>query len=368
MGRNVNAVPNDDPTRLARVLDAKLRTIGIDKQALDAQVAEKKAREEDEKNAAMQYTRLAAYFADQVQLKQQEAAMLRKEMERDDMTFRTDRQGKQTTREWDLNDPDRLKHDAPARTCDDPSAAPVSGMQMFDGEDLGAGDRSKAQMAQNNDWWEQQLAEKEAIRNADREEERRYAALLAAQEALQQDCVAQEKTLRRELGTEQQELNKELAAKRRQGEEKMKREVEAMNSREQFYQATSPFLTEDPAAATSSVSGTRFRPDHFKGYGPGVAAEVTEYQKRQVAEKLAREAQEKDDEVAYARYMRAVGKAVGEQERGAADFRREQAAKATAYLAKQTAEKRDRDAFFNKTLYTNEPDAGYFKQFGTSHR
>jgi hypothetical protein len=90
--------------------------------------------------------------------------MLRKEMERDDMTFRTDRQGKQTTREWDLNDPDRLKHDAPARTCDDPSAAPVSGMQMFDGEDLGAGDRSKAQMAQNNDWWEQQLAEKEAIR------------------------------------------------------------------------------------------------------------------------------------------------------------------------------------------------------------
>jgi hypothetical protein len=29
MGRNVNAVPNDDPTRLARVLDAKIRTIGV---------------------------------------------------------------------------------------------------------------------------------------------------------------------------------------------------------------------------------------------------------------------------------------------------------------------------------------------------
>lgn len=29
MGRNVNAVPNDDPERLARVLNAKLRTIGV---------------------------------------------------------------------------------------------------------------------------------------------------------------------------------------------------------------------------------------------------------------------------------------------------------------------------------------------------
>jgi len=92
MGRNVNAVPNDDPERLARVLNAKLRTIGVDKQALDSQVAEKKAREEDEKNAAMQYTRLAAYFADQVQLKQQEAELIRKGVLRDDLTFRQDNQ------------------------------------------------------------------------------------------------------------------------------------------------------------------------------------------------------------------------------------------------------------------------------------
>lgn len=35
---------------------------------------------------------------------------------------------------------------------------------MFDGEDLGAGDRTKAQMMQNKDWWEQQEAEKQAIK------------------------------------------------------------------------------------------------------------------------------------------------------------------------------------------------------------
>jgi len=241
-------------------------------------------------------------------------------------------------------------------------------MQMFDGEDLGAGDRTKAQMMQNKDWWEQQEAEKQAIKAADRDEDMRYASLLAAQEALQQDCVQQEKTMRREIGVEQQNMNKDLATKRKEAEEKMKREVQAMNNREQAYQVNSQFLSEDPAAATSSLSATRFRPDHFKGYGPGMSAQVTEFQKRQMEEKAARLAQEKEDDIAYARYMKAIGKAVGEQERAAAAFRKEQMDKASAYLARQTAEKHDRDAFFNKTLYTNEPDAAYFKQFGTSHR
>ena len=35
---------------------------------------------------------------------------------------------------------------------------------MFDGEDLAAGDRTKAQMDQCKDWWNQQTREKEAIK------------------------------------------------------------------------------------------------------------------------------------------------------------------------------------------------------------
>lgn len=39
-------------------------------------------------------------------------------------------QGKETTREWDLNDPNFLKNNPPPRTSDDPSAASVSGLQV----------------------------------------------------------------------------------------------------------------------------------------------------------------------------------------------------------------------------------------------
>lgn len=38
------------------------------------------------------------------------------------------------------------------------------GRQMFEGEDLSAADRAKAQMAQCKDWWDQQAMEKAALK------------------------------------------------------------------------------------------------------------------------------------------------------------------------------------------------------------
>ena len=49
MGRFVQQVSNEDPERIKRVLDAKYRTIGVDKDTLDKQVEEKKEREAAEK-------------------------------------------------------------------------------------------------------------------------------------------------------------------------------------------------------------------------------------------------------------------------------------------------------------------------------
>ena len=42
-------IPNEDPERMKRVLDAKYRTIGVDKDALAKQIEEKKEREAAEK-------------------------------------------------------------------------------------------------------------------------------------------------------------------------------------------------------------------------------------------------------------------------------------------------------------------------------
>lgn len=49
--------------------------------------------------------------------------------------------------EWDLNDPDALKKEKPARVGDDDPRCGPSGMQMFDGEDLHKSDREAALLA-----------------------------------------------------------------------------------------------------------------------------------------------------------------------------------------------------------------------------
>ena len=60
-------------------------------------------------------------------------------------------------REWDLQDPDSLKKDKPARVCDeDPRCGPAS-LQKFDGEDLNNQARRKYQQEQIREWTKQQV-------------------------------------------------------------------------------------------------------------------------------------------------------------------------------------------------------------------
>lgn len=54
----------------------------------------------------------------------------------------------QDRREFDLNDPDYLKKDVPARVSDEDPRLSVSGLQHFEGEDLEFERRKKLQQQQ----------------------------------------------------------------------------------------------------------------------------------------------------------------------------------------------------------------------------
>jgi hypothetical protein len=71
--------------------------------------------------------------------------------------FRALHQQPDARREWDLQDPDYLKKDKPARvTDDDPRCGPAS-IQKFEGEDLAAEARRKYQQEQLREWSKQQV-------------------------------------------------------------------------------------------------------------------------------------------------------------------------------------------------------------------
>jgi hypothetical protein len=77
--------------------------------------------------------------------------------------FRALHQQPSSRREWDLNDPDSLKKDCPARVSDDDPRCGISSMQRFDGEDLNNKARSKYQTEQRRQWAEQQMREKHLV-------------------------------------------------------------------------------------------------------------------------------------------------------------------------------------------------------------
>jgi hypothetical protein len=178
MGRMVAQIPNEDPERLKRVLDAKWRTIGVDKEALEQQAAERKAQEEAEAQRIEAAGQMSNYYADQVSLAQQAADAARAAHNRDVENFRTTEQLKSTRREYDLNRPDGRLIDRPARVGDDDERLGTSSMQRFDGEDLSAADRAKMQQEQNKSSWDDQSDTKAAIKAAHAEAEAAHAELI----------------------------------------------------------------------------------------------------------------------------------------------------------------------------------------------
>lgn len=62
--------------------------------------------------------------------------------------FRKSHQQPDTRKEWDLNDPDALKKDKPARVSDDDPRCGISSLQKFLGEDLNEKERKKLQQEQ----------------------------------------------------------------------------------------------------------------------------------------------------------------------------------------------------------------------------
>jgi len=367
MGKLVAQIPNEDPERLKRVLDAKWRTIGVDTEALARQAEEKKERERLEKERDEAFAQLSNYWADQLALQQQEADRLRKQVAQDLESFRLTQQLKHTRREWDINRPDGKKIDDPARTGDDDARLGAASMQRFAGEDLSAADRKRAQMEQSKQWWEEQAAHKAALKAAQAEAEAAYAELARYQDMLQLQAKRDEQTIRRELNQTTAEVNKRLAEERRLKELQDKAAELAANLAEIDATLNSPLMTEDPNLAASAMSPYRVRRDHYKGMTDTERRAILATQLAQMEENKARAAAQAAEEAAYARTQADILRAMDAQAARVDEFKKQQLARAADVLKRQAEEKGVRDKALSD-LYANKIAPEYFLQFGTSHR
>ncbi|EDO49672.1 predicted protein [Nematostella vectensis] len=359
---------NRELQRQSRIFNARVRTIGIDLQALETQVADRKRQEVEEQR------RHNAFAADMKRndmicaLMQQRQEHDIRELNKEVNTFRQEHQRPEDTREWELNDPDCLKKDKPARVSDDDPRCGISSLQKFVGEDLNSKSRRKLQEEQMREWVKQQSNEK----NQDKANQSYadYLYDLKARELDQRACeLAQaESDCRRAINQATKDFNLALMKERQAKEDLEKQQELDDNMTEISNHVFGDMLTENPDVAQSAFGGHRVITDRWKGMSPAQLAEIRYIQQQQLKEKERLKQEEEEREKEYQRLLLTQAKAGILMERELERKRKQLEKDQAQENLRLSAEQKSHQEYVNKEVYTNPPTAAYFMQFNTTSR
>lgn len=341
--------------RKSRIFNSKVRQIGVDQQALEQQVKDRKQMEEYEKKREEAFAADAVRCDHIAELLQHRQEHDTKELNRAINEFRMLHQQADSRREYDLYDPDAKKKDKPARlNDDDPRCGPAS-LQKFDGEDLNYEARTKFQREQMREWSD--LQKKERDRAEHNQKRADYLYQLKMREMDQRACELQraEEECRKAIDTATKDYN--LALQRETEERRRLQEQRDLDDKrtEMANHLYGDFLTENPAAAQSAFGAHRVIPDRWKGMTPEQLEEIRRTQTIQREEAARRRAEEKREQEEFDRRRLAHDHAVEllqrEEERVKQAIRKQQADENLRLMREQKALK----AYMDKDVYTNQP-------------
>ena len=105
----------------------------------------------------------------------------------------------------------------------------ISGLKVFDGEDLEYQDRMKYQKMQQNAWIQQQKYENEVKRQHEREEDRRYAEQTLANNRMRSMLESEHEQKIKDINCMQKDYNNKLADFKREKEAKEKKDEEELD-------------------------------------------------------------------------------------------------------------------------------------------
>ncbi|XP_051237541.1 RIB43A-like with coiled-coils protein 2 [Dicentrarchus labrax] len=191
---------NRETERRERIFNDKVRTIGVDKEALDMQIKEKQKQKEaakEEQNtsdADMLHNSKLARLLHSRQVKEKHG------MERAIVNYRHQYQQPWSQREYDLNDPDRCRKMEPG----DAQMMPPG----LVGEDPGSESRRQRQREQLREWLNQQQSEQAAERHQQKLEGQQYDQSRVEMDntALQLQCLEMERRKAAAVATKEYNL------------------------------------------------------------------------------------------------------------------------------------------------------------------
>ena len=147
--RRILARRQRDEERRIRLLNARERLMGVDTASFEEMIKEKEAKKAAERAADKLYANTNQAIRnileeEHMRVEEEKAARHLETKAAWDVQM----ENKEHTTTFELNDPNRFKKDKPARVGDFDPRCGASSMQIFDGEDLRKGDRTKMQQMQ----------------------------------------------------------------------------------------------------------------------------------------------------------------------------------------------------------------------------
>ncbi|XP_019399837.1 PREDICTED: RIB43A-like with coiled-coils protein 2 [Crocodylus porosus] len=354
--------------RQARIFDARARIIGVDQDALDTQVKDRKIQEETEK--AQNET-----IAGEMKQNDKITCILDRRQKKDIRNlnkalaeFQQNFQKPETRRDFDLSDPQGLKKDTPARLSDNDPRCTVSGLQMFLGEDLNQAQRSDFQKEQSREWllqqqrdWENALADKklaEDLYDKNRVE--------LDQKAMELQKINEE--TRRAVCAATKDFNRIQAADLAERKKIEKRQEEGDNMAEISNLLRGDLLSENPEQAARSFGPHRVFTDRWKGMNQDQLMAIRYTQQQQVLEKLRLQEEALQRNAEWDRQRVRAARAQLLSERQQQRLNREHRKALDNANAQLSQEQKSRRISLQEEVYSNFPTGQYFTQFNTTSR
>ncbi|XP_038842818.1 RIB43A-like with coiled-coils protein 2 isoform X2 [Salvelinus namaycush] len=347
---------NREMQRQDRIFNAKVRTIGIDKEAIDSQVNERKKKEQAEAESLKAYAAdavrndKAACLLDQCQLKDER--LLQGGIE----DFRLNFQPRWSRREYDLSNPDKIRGQ--------------EGIQMLPGlvgEDPDSQGRLKKQQEQLREWSVQQQHELTTARHQQRQEEQQHDQdrVDLDNKALQLQKIEEER--RRTVALATKNFNLTKAAENAEKRWKEWQQQEEDNRTDILNQLQGELLRESQEQGISVLGLPRLRPDSYKGLTDEQLRHIINCQQQQIDEKRRIQAEQQQEELQQDRFRVASARTALLMERQQARINK-QVRRTQDNTNAQLAEAHHEQKKYLEKVYTNIPDDSYFSQFNTSSR
>lgn len=348
--------------RKPRILDPRVRKIGLDLDTLAQQVEWKKSRQAqvDMRNKAFDQHLLDHQEEAVGCLENYNATVRQLNIDRD--TFRRDFQRPEQSREYDIWRKDYNQVNPPIRMGDEDPRLGVSSGQIFFGEDLRKKERDAEQAAQRLEWYNTQKREKEVRLNREKAHDMKEdIKILEAQklctEYMQRDEEAKA-LVRRQLADDNRALHEEK--KERLMQEKLYEEK--FNDAEQRAICNTDSIVEVMAPRGSMVQD-------YRGMTIDEQRKILDEQKSQMLENERLRQEEREREKQWEEYMLYL-KTQGDQNELEWRRRNFQVAKELAQTQLQQAkDQKERQRYLNKKVYgENIPDDYYYNQWGKEIR